>query len=308
MHRKPRARGAESINVDLQEGFRQPAASLVDDHCTVGQMTLIMSRLILLLSLSAFMASATEPVITPGGKRLPLPGEAFQFDGHDAFVILPPDAGKDTPWVWYAPTLPGLPGKEEAWMFERFSTAGVAIAGIDVGESFGSPDGRATYSAFYRHLIEKRGLSRKTCLLARSRGGLMLYSWAAENPDKVNGIAGIYPVCNIASYPGVKRACGAYGLSAQQLEADLHKHNPVDRLAPLAKAKVPIWHIHGDKDGTVPLDANSALLAERYKKLGGTMTLEIVKGGGHDMRQEWFHSQKLVDFVVACTTSRGPAE
>ena len=246
--------------------------------------------------------TAAEPVITPGSKVLPLPGEAFKLDGHDAFVILPPGAKTDTPWVWYAPTLRGLPGNPETWMFERFLKAGIAIAGIDVGESYGSPDGREVYSAFHDYLVEKRGFTTKACLLARSRGGLMLYCWAAENPDKVNGVAGLYPVCNITSYPGLKRACGAYGLSVEQLETDLTKHNPVERLAPLAKAKVPIHHLHGDKDGTVPLEANSGLLAERYKKLGGTMTLEIIKGGCHDMRPHWFHSQALVDFVITCTS------
>ena len=100
------------------------------------------------------------------------------------------------------------------------------------------------------------------------------------------------------TYPGLKRACGAYGLTAEQLEAEISKHNPIDRLAPLAKAKVPIFHIHGDKDGTVPLDKNSALIKERYDKLGGPMTLEVVKGQGHNMWPGWFQSQILVDFVI----------
>ena len=61
-----------------------------------------------------------------------------------------------------------------------------------------------------KQLVEKRGLAKQACLLSRSRGGLMLYSWAAENPDKVRCITGIYPVCNIASYPGLPRASGAF--------------------------------------------------------------------------------------------------
>ena len=56
------------------------------------------------------------------------------------------------------------------------------------------------------------------------------------------------------------------------------KHNPIDRLAPLAKAKVPIFHIHGDMDRVVPLDKNSAIIKQRYDALGGRMTLEVVKG------------------------------
>ena len=106
----------------------------------------------------------------------------------------------------------------------------------------------------------------------------MLYNWAAENPDKVAGIAGIYPVCDLRSYPGLDKACGAYGLTRAELEEQLDKHNPVARLAPLAKAGVPIFHIHGDADAVVPLKDNSGEVARRYEKLGGKMELKVAKG------------------------------
>ena len=58
-------------------------------------------------------------------KVLPVAGESFQLEGHEAFLILPA-AKVDglVPWIWYAPTLPGLPGVEEKWMFEKFTAAG----------------------------------------------------------------------------------------------------------------------------------------------------------------------------------------
>jgi predicted esterase len=83
----------------------------------------------------------------------------------------------------------------------------------------------------------------------------------------------------------------------------LDKHNPIERLAPLARAKVPIMHLHGDRDTTVPLERNSGLIKERYSKLGGEMTLGVVKGGGHDMSPNWFHSQSLVDFMCKRATA-----
>ena len=183
-------------------------------------------------------------------------------------------------------------------MFERFTAAGIAIAGIDVGESYGSPEGRSKYTALYRTLVEKRGMSPKPVLLGRSRGGLMVYAWACENADKVGAVAGIYPVCDIASYPGIDKAAKAYRLTAGQLKAELRNHNPLDRLGPLAKAGVPLFAIHGDADAVVPLERNSGEMARRYRALGGKMELVVPKGQGHNMWRGFFECQELVDFVV----------
>ena len=232
--------------------------------------------------------------------------EKLTVAGRPAFLMLPshtlPRAAatrQSMPWVWYAPNLPGLPDKAEQWMFDQFLAAGVAIAGIDVGESYGSPDGRRLFTALHKHLTEERGMSLRPCLLARSRGGLMLYNWAAEHPELVAGIAGIYPVCNLTSYPGLAKACGAYEIDATQLAATLREHNPIERLAALAKAAVPIYHIHGDSDRVVPLADNSGALNERYRKLGGAMVLQVVEGQGHNMWPGFFECQELVDFVLA---------
>lgn len=259
----------------------------------------MMIRSVLVSLLLGGATVSAEPVVAPGSKTLPLTGESLQLNGHEAFVILPPDAKTNIPWVWYAPTLNGLPAQSEVWMFEQFLANGIAIAGIDVGESFGSPKGTELYTTFYEYLMESRGFGKKPCLLARSRGGLMLYCWAVEHPQSVGGVAGIYPVCSIASYPGVARAAGAYGLTAEQLEAELTKHNPIDRLKPLAEAGVPVFHVHGDSDKVVPLDANSAELAKRYRTFGGPVELEVIEGQGHNMWDGWFKSQKLTDFAIA---------
>lgn len=248
---------------------------------------------------ASFGADTQNTPPTAPAKVLPLPGDVFEVQGCTAFLIRPAHAARKSPWVWYAPTLPGLPGPEERWMFEQFALAGIAIAGIDVGESYGSPTGRALYTAFYDELTKKRHMSKTPCLLARSRGGLMLYNWAVEHPKSVSGIAGIYPVCDLRSYPGIEKACRAYEMTEKQLADHLVENNPIDRLAPLAKAKVPIFHIHGDSDKLVPLDKNSAVLALRYRELGGPIELKVIPGQGHSMWPGWFHSQELVDFVIA---------
>ncbi|MEE2754379.1 MAG: alpha/beta hydrolase, partial [Candidatus Latescibacterota bacterium] len=123
-------------------------------------------------------------------KKLPISGELFEIEGCPAFLIraTAKPEGRN-PWVWYAPTLPAYPSQSEKWMFDRFLEAGIFIAGIDVGESYGSPDGRSRYSVLYAHLTNQLGMDRRAALLARSRGGLMLYNWAVENADKVACVA-----------------------------------------------------------------------------------------------------------------------
>ena len=265
-------------------------------------LTLFAGPLLLLTSLAGLPA-AEAPVsnVNPLMKDLPLPGEVFLVAGRAAFIIPAKanPAAKARPWVWYAPTLPGLPGQEEQWMFAQFLDAGIAIAGIDAGESFGSPAGRKVFSAFHAEMTGTRGYSSKPVLLGRSRGGLMALSWAAEHPGQVAAFAGIYPVCNVASYPGVAKAAAAYGMPPEELQAHLPDHNPIDRLAPLARAGVPLFAIHGDVDTVVPLDANSGLVQERYTALGGSMQLIIPPGQGHNMWTGFFQSQELVDFVIA---------
>jgi len=239
----------------------------------------------------------------------PLERKKLEVDGHSAFLILPPERKVNpTPWVLYAPTLGlDLPGEAERWMFERFIKVGIAIAGVDVGESYGSPKGRLIFSALHRLLIEEHGLAPHACLLARSRGGLMLYNWAADNPGKVCCITGIYPVCNLVSYPGLESACGAYEMTKQELAAHLAEHNPVDRLAPLAEAQIPLFHIHGDVDQVVPLEENSGLIAKRYKELGGSVRLVVPKDQGHNMWPGFFECQALVDFLIEHATGAGRA-
>ena len=260
---------------------------------------------ILFLALSVASASAADPA----KKKVESKREDFTVAEHKAFIILPETAPKDRPirWVWYAPTFhKSLPGGAEKWMFNHFFEEGIAIAGVDVSESYGSQKGRAVYQALYEELTTKRSFHRQPVLLARSRGGLMLYNWAVEHPDSVAGIAGIYPVCNVASYPGLNRAAGAYEMTPDQLNEKLTEHNPIDRLAPLAKAKVPIFHIHGDVDKVVPLEANSGEVARRYKELGGKMELVVPKGQGHNLWEGFFTCRELVDFVLTrCETEKG---
>lgn len=207
------------------------------------------------------------------------------------------------PWVWYAPN--GL-APANAWMCKRLLDAGIAVTVVGVGESMGNPAGRAAFTAFYGKATSEHGLAKKAVLLPQSRGGLMLYNWAAEHPECVAAIGGIYPVGDLRSYPGLEKAGAAYGLKPAELEAVLAQHNPIERLAPLAKARIPILHVHGDKDGTVPLAANSAELAKRYQALGGEATVIVIPGKGHQVDPAFFQCQALADFLIKQAKATAP--
>jgi dipeptidyl aminopeptidase/acylaminoacyl peptidase len=260
------------------------------------------------LLLAAVLAgpAAEEPAERATGKpvkELVLPGESFVVAGRPAFVLLPPEGKrqKPQPWVLYAPTLPGLPDRHEEWMHQRLLDAGVAVAGIDVGEAYGSSRGRRLFTAFYREMTARRGFAPRPCLLGRSRGGLWALGWAAENPDKVAGLAGIYPAFDLRSYPGLAKAAPAYGLTAGELDARLGEHNPIEQVGLLVKARVPALLIHGDEDKVVPLKENSAAFAARYEAAGagGLVRLIVARGQGHNYWEGFFRCRELVDFTIA---------
>jgi len=235
-------------------------------------------------------------------RHLELPGESLEIAGRPGFVLLPPVDLRRTPqpWVMYAPTLPAYPDQHEAWMHERFLAAGIAVAGIDAGEAYGSPRGQELMTALHDELVHRRGFAEKPCLLGRSRGGLWVSSWAIAHPDRVAGIAGIYPVFDLRTYPGLQKAAPAYGLTVAELVASLAIHNPIARIDVLAQAAIPVCIIHGDQDAVVPLAENSAALAERYRALGKDDRVEliVVQGQGHNFWEGFFRSVPLVEFVI----------
>lgn len=61
----------------------------------------------------------------------------------------------------------------------------------------------------------------------------------------------------------------AYNLKLDELAAKLTDHNPIDRLAALAQAKVPRFAIHGDMDKVVTVESSSGEVRKRYQTLGG---------------------------------------
>jgi len=251
-----------------------------------------------MLVASSTLASAAEP-----SKKLVVPGEVFTVEGRTAFIFaaaadVGPQGSK--PWIMYAPTLAAYPDDAEKWMHERFTAAGVAVAGIDTGESYGSPAAVAVTEALHAEMM-RRGYAAKPAVLGRSRGGLWAAAWVIRHPEWPAGLAGIYPVYDWRTYPGVEKAAPAYGMDAERLAAAAAELCPIERIDVAARAGVPVCIIHGDEDTVVPLGPNSARLRDRYAAAGRgeLVNLVVATGKGHDFWEGFFRCEVLADFVVA---------
>lgn len=209
----------------------------------------------------------------------------FSVDGRRCWVVTPKAPVEGRPWIWRARFFGHEPQADVALLDEGFH-----LAYCDVGGMFGSPAAVGHWNAFYKVLTEKHGLAAKPALEGMSRGGLIIFNWAAANPDKVACIYGDAPVCDFKSWPGGKgkgrgaagawqQCLKAYGLS--EAEALKYRHNPIDNLAPLAAAGVPLLHVVGDDDQVVPVEENTALVEARYRELGGHIQVIHKPGVGH---------------------------
>lgn len=250
---------------------------------------------------------AAQAAAAPKRKQVLLNGRSFLLNGRHAFMMLPEkpyqgDQGK--PWIFYGPTLKGVPDRAESWMHQQFLDAGITVAGIDVGEAYGSPHAFPHFEALHQHMVDN-GYSKKPALLGRSRGGLWVSSWAIEHPDRVAGIGGIYPVYDYTTYPGVDRAAGAYGLSPDELLKQQGQLNPIRQANQLARAKIPVFIIHGTDDKVVPLAENSGALKQTYVKNGAADLIQVIEaeGQGHSFWPGFFTCQELIDFLIEASRS-----
>ncbi len=246
---------------------------------------------LLIVSFVASVAAAAE--------ALPKTAEKFEVNGHTAHLYAAPKPAEGKPWVWYAPTLGGISLAGRRIYFEGFLNAGVSIAGFDLGEVRGSPGSTEQFTLFYHEMV-KRGWSPKPILLGQSRGGLMMLSWAVRHPDKTRAFVGIYPVCNLASWPmkNVPQVLADYQLTEAELRARLAEFNPIDHLKGLMEHKVPIYVVHGDVDTAVPYKDNTQILKERYEAGGGPITVKVIAGEGHKVSPSFFEDRDLVAFVL----------
>lgn len=231
----------------------------------------------------------------------------FDVDGKPVSVVAPKIVAPGTPWVWHGEFFGHKPAPDIALLGRGFH-----IVSMSVPDLLGSPPAVALWNKCYAELTGKYGFAKKVALVGLSRGGLYCYNWAAANPEKVACIYGDAPVCDFKSWPGAfgkgkrsdvdwQRILTLHGFKNDE-EAKAYTKNPVDNLAPLAAAKVPLLHVYGDADEVVPWDENTGVIAERYKKLGGDITL-IAKPGVKHHPHGLEDSTPIVEFIWKHTAS-----
>ncbi len=243
---------------------------------------------LLLLAFTTPRATAAEPAPFPGKKSSWNGFDRYDFnvDGKNVLVVTPKQAATGRPWVWHGEFFGHKPAPDIALLGK-----GCHIVYMRVPNMLGSPGAVAHWDVLYRELTEKHGLAKKAALVGLSRGGLYAYNWASANPEKVACIYGDAPVCDFKSWPGGKgKGKGSprdwqlvlqeYGFK-NEAEALAYQGNPVDQLAPLAKANVALLHVYGDADVVVPWEENTGVVAERYRQLGGDIRLIAKPGVGH---------------------------
>jgi pimeloyl-ACP methyl ester carboxylesterase len=240
----------------------------------------------------------------------PFPGEKSDFrgfarhrltvDGHSVTVVCPTQAAPGRPWLWR-----GAFWGDKSFPFTEMTVIadlklverGFHLVTAGPGVLLGHPSGNRHMDAIYAEMVGRHGLAPKPAMVGLSREALGTYRWASANPDKVACIFMDVPVCDMRSWPGGKRVAGSgskadgapeqwklllktYGFKSDA-EALAYRGSPVDLLEPLAKARVPILHVCGDRDSIVPVEENSAVLKERYEALGGEMQLILQRNVGH---------------------------
>jgi pimeloyl-ACP methyl ester carboxylesterase len=219
------------------------------------------------------------------------------LNGREAVVVKPQESAVGQPWVW------------RAEFFDAFAAADMAlleqgwhIAYYRISHLYGCPEAIQLMKQFHAHVLSAYALHPQSALFGFSRGGLYAFNYAATYPDDVCVLYLDAPVLDIRSWPAGRgqgtgspqqwAECKAvYGITEE--EAEHFDQNPLDRIKNVANSGIPIFIVAGDADTVVPLEENAAILAKKYKELGGTVEVIIKPGVGHHP-----HSLEQIEPIV----------
>ncbi|MEG1649528.1 MAG: GDSL-type esterase/lipase family protein, partial [Rikenellaceae bacterium] len=191
----------------------------------------------------------------------------FNFHGYKGhkigqdMVVEPKQAAKGNPWIIRARFWNHEPQTDIALLEKGFH-----LAYCDVADLYGAPVACKRWDDFYKRMT-KAGLSKKVVLEGMSRGGLIVFNWAAKNAGKVAAIYADAPVLDFKSWPmGLGSGEGSTSDTKQLLKvygykdveaATKWKGNPIDNIKKLSH--IPIILVIGDADKVVPPSENSSI-------------------------------------------------
>jgi len=186
---------------------------------------------------------------------------------------------------------------------------GFHIAYCDIGNLYGGKEAVKRWNKFYP-FMQKQGLSKKVVLEGMSRGGLIIYNWAAKNRKNVACIYADAPVLDGKSWPGgFGKGKGypdgweefkkVYKLKTEK-KVTSFKGDPIHKTKKIAKGKFPMMHVCGEADHVVPVDENTRIFEREIQKYGGDINVIYKEGVDHHP-----HSLKnptpIVNFILRST-------
>lgn len=232
-------------------------------------------------------------------------GYKFKAVGAQCVIVEPKFAAKGNPWVWRARFWGHEPQTDIALLENGFH-----LAYCDVADLYGAPGAVERWNRFYKLVARPIGLNPKVALEGMSRGGLIIYNWAAANTTKVACIYADAPVMDFKSWPmgegesdgsadDTKNLLTAYGF-AEDNEALAWKKNPLDHAKKLAKAGIPMLHVVGDADNIVPVAENTELFEKTVKANGGDIRVIHKPNVGHHPHSLESPTE-IVNFILRST-------
>lgn len=207
----------------------------------------------------------------------------FVLNGRRAALVEPAAAAADKPWVWRTELFGTDASADQALL-----AAGWHLAWVDLQNLYGNRTALGLMDAAYALWRRDYGLSPRAVLEALDRGSLAAFAWGAAHPGQVRALLADSAVGDVKHWPGAHgqgggsalewtNLLGAYGVTEDKL-AGL---SPLDQLAPLAAARVPLLLLAGGADEELPPVDHAAKLAASYRQLGGPARLVLKPLAGH---------------------------
>ncbi|MDB6016961.1 MAG: hypothetical protein JWR19_1450 [Pedosphaera sp.] len=194
-----------------------------------------------------------------------------EFPGVSAFttIIVPKKAAPGNPWVFRANFVNRDAVLDQALLAKGFHIVTGAVPFDADGPQL------EQWNTIYKQLTD-HGFSKKPVMEGDGGAAGEAYAWAIANPGKVSCIYAENPV----------------------MHSNMAKIQPLEDLAPLAKAGVPLLHVCGGLDPW--LTNNTSVVGKKYKELDGKIQIIINKDEGHYLLTAP-DPKPVVDFIIANT-------